>query len=68
MWPRLGPPHCTFGCAAGSRWHRMWSKGPRDPILATGLQLHEETQARVAVEQGVWGLEGSEHRREMAVC
>lgn len=29
--------------------------GPRDPILATGLPLHGETQAGVAVEQGVCG-------------
>lgn len=40
--------------------------GPRDPILATGLPLHGETQAGVAVEREVLGLAGAEHRREMA--
>lgn len=65
MWPRLGPPHCTSDCVAGSHWHRTWSTGPRDPILATGLPLHGETQAGLAVEQGVWGQVGAEHRREM---
>lgn len=34
----------------------MMSMGPRDPILATGLPLHGETQAGVAIEQNVGGL------------
>lgn len=46
----------------------MKSMGPRDPILATGLPLHGETQAGVAVEQKVRGLVGAEFHREMAVC
>lgn len=40
--------------------------GSRDPILATGLPLHGETQAGEAAEQGLWELEGAEHCREMA--
>lgn len=40
--------------------------GPRDPILATGLPLHGETQAGMAVEQGVWGWVGAKPCREMA--
>lgn len=49
----------------------MTSMGPRDPILATGLPLHGETQAGVAVEQNVGGLVcvwagGGEFHREMA--
>lgn len=67
MWPRLDQPHCTSGCAAGFRWHRMKSMGPRDPILATGFPLHGETQAGVAVEQNVGGLVGTGFHREMAV-
>lgn len=39
---------------------------PKDPILATGLPLHGETQAGVAVEQGVWELARAEPRGEMA--
>lgn len=39
---------------------------PKDPILATGLPLHGETQAGAAVEQGVWERVQAEHRREMA--
>lgn len=34
--------------------------GPRDPTLATGLPLHGETQAGVAVEQGMWELAEAE--------
>lgn len=33
--------------------------GPRDPILATGLPLHGETQAGVAVEQRSVGTRGA---------
>lgn len=44
----------------------MTSMGPRDPILATGLPLHGETQAGVAVEQNVGGLVGGKFHREMA--
>lgn len=41
--------------------------GPRDPILATGLPLHGETQAGVAVEQNMGGLVGrGEFHKEMA--
>lgn len=36
----------------------MRSMGPRDPILATGLPLHWETQTGAAVEQTVGGLVG----------
>lgn len=44
----------------------MTSMGPRDPILATGLPLHGETQAGVAVEQTVGGLVGGgEFHKEM---
>lgn len=44
----------------------MTSMGPRDPILATGLPLHGETQAGVAVEQNVGGLvSGGEFHREI---
>lgn len=66
MWPRLGRPHCISGCAAGSRWHTMKSMGPRDPILATGLPLHGETQAGVAVEQNVGELVGIGFHGEVA--
>lgn len=48
----------------------MTSMGPRDPILATGLPLHGETQTGVAVEQNVGGpvvcVWGGEFRKEMA--
>lgn len=44
----------------------MRSMGPRDPILATGLPLHGETQTGVAVEQNVGGLVGEKLHREMA--
>lgn len=43
----------------------MMSTGPRDPILATGLPLHGETQAEVAVEQNVGRLIGNKFHREM---
>lgn len=44
----------------------MKSMGPRDPILATGLPLHGETQAGVAVEQNVGELVGIGFHGEVA--
>lgn len=40
--------------------------GPRDPILATGLPLHGETQAGVAIEQRMGGLVRTEYHWETA--
>lgn len=37
-----------------------------DPILATGLPLHGETQAGVVVERRTLGLAGAEYHRETA--